>query len=122
MLSKAEDAISKTILEKYSISPEKLALDYTNYFTYIDTDNKKSTLAKHGHNKQKRNDLRQFSLALITTKEFTIPLCSYVYEGNINDVSIFPKYLEQLKQRVSKYSDINNITLFLIKEACPKKS
>ncbi len=122
MLSKAEDAISKTILEKYNISPEKLALDYTNYFTYIDTDNKKSTLAKHGHNKQKRNDLRQFSLALITTKEFTIPLCSYVYEGNINDITIFPEYLEQLKQRVSKYSDINNITVIFDKGSVSKKN
>jgi transposase len=111
MLSKAEDAISKSILKKYDISPEKLALDYTNYFTYIDTNNKKSNITQRGHNKQKRNDLRQFSLALVTTKEFTIPLCSHVYEGNVNDISIFPKYLKQIKKRVSKYSDINNITL-----------
>jgi transposase len=122
MLSKAEDAISKTILEKYNITPEKLALDYTNYFTYIDTNNKKSGLAHRGHNKQKRNDLRQFSLALVTTKEFTIPLCSHVYEGNVNDVSIFPKYLNQIKERVSKYSNVDNITLIYDKGSVSKQN
>ena len=122
MLSKAEDAISKSILKKYDISPEKLALDYTNYFTYIDTNNKKSNITQRGHNKQKRNDLRQFSLALVTTKEFTIPLCSHVYEGNVNDISIFPKYLKQIKKRVSKYSDINNITLIYDKGSISKEN
>lgn len=122
MLSEAEDAISKAILKKYDVSPEKLALDYTNYFTYIDTNNEKSNLTQRGHNKQKRNDLRQFSLALVTTKEFAIPLCSHVYEGNVNDISIFPKYLEQIKERVSKYSDINNITLIYDKGSISKEN
>jgi len=35
MLSKAEDCITKTILNNYDIQLEKLALDYTNYFRYI---------------------------------------------------------------------------------------
>jgi transposase len=120
MLSKAEDIISEMILKNYDISLEKLALDYTNYFTYIDSANKKSKLANRGHNKQKRSDLRQFSLALITSKEFTIPLCSYVYEGNINDITVFPEYLEQIKKRASKYSELDNITLVYDKGSVSK--
>jgi len=120
MLYKAEDTISEMILKSYDISLEKLALDYTNYFTYIDSNNKKSELTDRGHNKQKRTDLRQFSLALITTKEFTVPLCSYVYEGNINDITVFPEYLEQIKTRASKYSDLDNITLVYDKGSVSK--
>ncbi|MGV8147135.1 MAG: IS1634 family transposase [Alkaliphilus sp.] len=121
MLSKVEDRITKTILAEYNICPEKLALDYTNYFTYIDSNNK-STLTKRGHNKQKRTDLRQFSLALLTTKEMSIPLCSHVYEGNVNDVSVFPKYLEEIKNRFPFYGDISKITLIYDKGSVSKKN
>lgn len=111
MLHDAEDAIAERILGYYEISPEKLALDYTNYFTYIDSNNEKSELAKRGHNKQKRNDLRQFSLGSVTTKELAIPLCSYIYEGNVSDVTAFPKYLDLFRKRIGHYTDATDITL-----------
>lgn len=122
MLSEAEDAIAKHILKYYGIKPEKLALDYTNYFTYIDSSNNRSTLAKRGHNKQKRNDLRQFSLGLITTKELAIPLCSYVYEGNINDVTAFPEYLKLLKERIINHNNVEDITLIYDNGSVSKKN
>lgn len=111
MLYDVEDKIAEHILNYYNINPSKIALDYTNYFTYIDSDNNRSTIGQRGHNKQKRDDLRQFSLGLVTTRELAIPLCSYVYEGNINDVTAFPKYLEQIKKRISCYTDATDITL-----------
>lgn len=111
MLYNVEDAIAENILKYYNIQPSKLALDYTNYFTYIDSYNEKCTIAKRGHNKQKRDDLRQFSLGLVTTKELAIPLCSYVYGGNINDVTTFPEYLKLLKKRIVNYTDVKDITL-----------
>lgn len=99
-LMAAEDAITKKILEKYDIGLNKLALDYTNYFTYISSGNDKNTLAKRGRNKQKRYDLRQCSLAVITSKELGIPLFSHVYEGNMNDQTEFKKYMKLLKERM----------------------
>ena len=120
MLIDAEDQIIKAIFEKYNFNPEKIALDYTNYFTYIDSGNEKSTLSKRGHNKQKRNDLRQFSLALFTTKEMMLPLCSYVYEGNINDFTVFPKYFKMLKERIAKYSNNSDITIIFDKGSVSK--
>ena len=94
----------------YDFGIEKIALDYTNYFSYISSSNDKSELAKRGHNKQKRNDLRQYSLALITTKESGLPLYSHIYEGNKNDKTIFLEYLTILKERISNY-DPKTITL-----------
>lgn len=122
MLYNAEDKIAKQVLSSYNIKPSKLALDYTNYFTYIDSNNEESNLAKRGHNKQKRNDLRQFSLGLLTTKELAIPLCSYVYEGNVGDVSAFPKYLELLKKRIINYTDATDITLIYDNGSVSKKN
>lgn len=102
-LRECEDAITRHIFSLYSFQPDKLILDYTNYHSYIATNNDKNTLAKRGHNKQKRHDLRQFSLAVVTSKDVLFPMCSYIYEGNINDQSVFPVYLDQIKQRLSGF-------------------
>ena len=109
-LAEAEDRITQKVFQKYNFGLEKIALDYTNYFSYIGSSNGKSELAKRGHNKQKRNDLRQYSLALITTKETSLPLCSHIYEGNKTDKTIFPEYLKILEKRISNF-DPQNITL-----------
>jgi transposase len=103
-LIKAEDAVTKKILEMYDFELEKIALDYTNYFSYISSTNEKCTIAKRGKNKQKRNDLKQYSLALITTKEMGLPLCSHIYEGNTNDQTEFQKYMPMLKSRIPNYN------------------
>jgi len=109
-LDKAEDAIVKKIFELYDFELEKIALDYTNYFTYIDSSNDRNSIAKRGKNKQKRNDLRQYSLALITTKESGLPLYTHVYEGNVNDQSEFFQFVNLLKNRIPNY-DPKSITL-----------
>ena len=103
-LMACEDAITRHIFGLYNFNVEKLILDYTNYHSYIATPNQKSTLAKRGHNKQKRYDLRQYSLAVVTTKDVLFPMCSHVYEGNINDQTEFPLYLDLLKARVPWFS------------------
>lgn len=103
-LRTAEDSLTKMLLSRYKIGLDKIALDYTNYFTYIDSTNDRNTLAKRGKNKQKRNDLRQCSLAIVTTKELNLPLFSHVYEGNTNDQTEFPEYLMQLKERIPNYN------------------
>ena len=106
----AEDAITKKILQMYDIGLDKLALDYTNYFTYISTDNKKNELAQRGRNKQKRYDLRQCSLTVVTSKEAGIPLFSHVYEGNKNDQTEFSEYLPLFEKRFPD-CDLKEITL-----------
>jgi transposase len=99
----AEDTITKAVLENYDFNIEKIALDYTNYFSYIDSKNIECTIAQRGHNKQKRYDLRQYSMALITTKDIGLPLCSHIYEGNTNDQTEFLTYFNILKKRIPDY-------------------
>lgn len=106
----AEDTITAKILEIFPVEVEKLSLDYTNYYTYIDTENKRCELAQRGHNKQKRYDLRQCSLAILALKDFAIPLFSKIYAGNINDITEFAKYTQSLKSRLPKQYQ-QNITL-----------
>jgi transposase len=109
-IAKVEDTLMRKIFTLYDFGLEKIALDYTNYFTYISSNNNKCNIARRGRNKQKRHDLRQYSLALITTKESGLPLCSYIYEGNKNDQTAFSEYMRILKQRIPDY-DPNKITL-----------
>ena len=109
-LTAAEDAITQKIFSIYNFGFEKIALDYTNYFSYISSSNDRCELAKRGHNKQKRHDLRQYSLAIITTKESGLPLYSHIYEGNKNDQTIFAKYTTVLKKRIPGY-DPDAVTL-----------
>ena len=108
-LWKAENMIVERVLEMYDIKIDKLALDFTNYYTYISTGNRRNTLTKRNkNNKQKRSDLRQFQYAIVTTKEFTIPLYSYVYNGKDNDKTALKNYVDNIKERIPGYesSDI----------------
>jgi transposase len=111
VLMRAEDFITSKIIVEYNIGLDKLALDYTNYFTYISTENEDCKLAKRGRNKQKRHDLRQCSLTVVTTKEAGIPLFSHVYEGNTNDQTEFKEYLPLLEKRMpgTKFDEITLI-------------
>ena len=103
-LQEAENKIVERIFDMYDIKLDKLAIDFSNYFTYISTSNTRNTLTKRNkNNKQKRSDLRQFQYAVVTTKEFTIPLYSYVYSGKDNDKTAFKNYIENLKGRIPNY-------------------
>lgn len=88
--------IVEKVKEEFKIETESLLYDCTNFFTFIDTHNQRSDLAKRGKNKQKRSDLQQINLALLTTKDFQIPLFHKAYKGNIPDVKIFPEVARAL--------------------------
>jgi len=111
-IEKIEDAIIRKVDAKYRLNWSVLFYDSTNFYTYINTTNSKNTIGQRGNNKQKRDDLRQYNLALLTTKDFFIPIFSYIYQGNRNDVSIFPEYLEKMLQRLkSIVGQVEEITL-----------
>jgi transposase len=104
MIEGIEKDLTVALINKYNITLDTLFYDTTNFFTFIDTANERSSLTKRGHNKQKRNDLRQFSLALLVEREFFIPLSSKVYQGNINDSFLFKEYLPEI---LNKFKEIN---------------
>jgi len=107
-----EDDIIKEITRRYNLGYSVLFYDTTNFYTYVATKNKRSHLTQRGYNKQKRCDLRQFNLALLTCKDFLLPLLYHVYEGQRNDVSIFPDYLRMMLKRLkSIIPQIEDVTL-----------
>ena len=87
------------VRKEFGLDSDVLLYDTTNFFTFLATTNDRSSLAKRGHNKAKRHDLRQVGLALLVTKAFQIPLFHKVYEGNIPDVSLFPSLAKELLAR-----------------------
>lgn len=97
-----EDRILQKSIEVFHLDPTSLVYDATNFFTYIDTMNP-SGLAKRGHDKAKRNDLKTVGLALMVIPEFAVPVLSAVYPGNRSDAGQFAEIMQSLKQR---YRDI----------------
>jgi len=78
------------LAELFPLGPETILYDSTNYFSFIDTFNKRTELAQRGHNKQKRTDLRQLSLALFEDSATSLPLYHQCYAGNRHDATQFP--------------------------------
>ena len=58
-----------------------------------------SGLAKRGHDKAKRNDLKTVGLALLVTPDFSVPVLGETYPGNRGDSTQFSDMMEQLKLR-----------------------
>jgi len=111
-LEAIEAELTKRVIEKYQIELDLLFFDPTNFHTYIASDNQRSELAQRGRNKQKRFDLRQFSLSLLAARDGLIPLCSQVYKGNVPDVKAFPDSLSAIRKRLESLScKIDDVTL-----------
>jgi transposase len=94
-----QDRLAERIRRKFQIETEIFLYDTTNFFSYISTHNDRNEVAQRGRQKQKRNDLRQVNLALLTTRDFQIPLFHMTYKGNIPDVAFFPEIAQELLQR-----------------------
>ena len=93
-----EAELAAYIVDEFTLDLRRLIYDATNFYTYIDTQSN-SKIAQRGHNKQKRNDLRQVSLALMVSEDFHIPLFHVLYGGNINDTTEFGSVIEELIER-----------------------
>lgn len=106
-LIEIENNLLKVLIKEFKIDLNCLLYDGTNFYTYINTKTE-SELAKRGHNKQKRNDLRQVSLGMMTSSDFHIPLLNMVYGGNINDTTQFGSVIDELIERYK-----------LLTESCP---
>jgi transposase len=92
-------ALVPRIRQEFGLDAEVLLYDTTNFFTFLSTANDRCTLARRGHSKAKRHDLRQVGLALLVTRDFQIPVFHKVYEGNVPDISLFPDLAQELMAR-----------------------
>jgi transposase len=96
-----EDEITKRVVRQYSIDTECLLFDNTNFYTYFDTDSN-SSLAKRGHSKEKRTDLKIIGLSLMVSPDHNIPLFHEAYPGNKNDAMQFSDIITKIKDRYKK--------------------
>jgi transposase len=95
-LAEIHRAVVSVMVSEYAIETEGLVLDMTNVATYVDSTNERNTIAKRGHAKQKRHDLRIVGLSLIVTKDGAVPVASHSYPGNRPDVTQFAAALGAL--------------------------
>lgn len=100
-LAPIEEAILRRVVARYPVLLDSVFYDTTNFFTFIASDNERPRLARRGHNKQKRHDLRQVGLALLVSRGDRVPLLHELYEGARPDARLFPEVLTRLRQRLS---------------------
>ena len=98
-LQQGSERIAARLVQASGADVSSVALDMTNFATYIATGNGRAPIAQRGKAKQKRTDLRLVGLGLVVTRDGGIPLTWYAYPGDKPDVTQFPAMVDQLKAR-----------------------
>ncbi len=99
VLEEISQAIALRMVDLFGLDCSSVALDMTNFATFIDTANDKAPVAQRGKAKQKRADLRLVGLGLVVTRNGGIPLAWHAYPGDKPDVTQFPALIGQLRTR-----------------------
>ena len=94
-----EHRLALRMIEIFGLDISALALDMTNFATYIDSTNAHAPIAQRGKAKQKRADLRLVGLGLVVTRDGGVPLVSHAYPGNRPDVTQFTAMIDLLVER-----------------------
>jgi transposase len=98
-LAGIEEQLAMRIVDRFGLDTSSVALDMTNFATFIDTGNDAAPIAQRGKAKQKRADLRLIGLGLVVTRDGGVPLLSHAYPGNKPDVTQFPAMITTLAAR-----------------------
>lgn len=98
-LAVIEAQLAVRVCERFGLDTSSVALDMTNFATFIATGNAKAPIAQRGKAKQKRTDLRLVGLGLVVTRDGGIPLLSHAYPGDRPDVTQFPTMIKALAAR-----------------------
>jgi transposase len=94
-----EHRLALRMIETFGLDISALALDMTNFATYIDSANAKAPIAARGRAKQKRVDLRLVGLGLVVSRDGGVPLVSHAYPGSRPDVTQFATMIDLLMRR-----------------------
>lgn len=98
-LAEIEQRLAVRIVGEFGVDIGSLALDMTNFATFIDSANDRAPIAQRGKAKQKRADLRLVGLGLVVSRDGGIPLVSHGYAGNKPDVTQFATMIDKLRAR-----------------------
>jgi transposase len=102
-LREIETRLGRRMVTEFGLDLTGLALDMTNFATFIDTGNERAPIAQRGKAKQKRTDLRLVGLALVITRDGGVPVISHGYPGDRPDVTQFRTVVDDL---VTRYRDL----------------
>ena len=107
-----ERALGARIVAAFGIDLSGLVLDMTNFATFIDSGNERSTMAKRGHAKDGRVDLRLVGLALVVSRDGGVPLVHRAYPGNLPDVTQFGAVVGELVERYRSFTaEVEQLTV-----------
>jgi transposase len=93
------------MVREFDIDLQRVLFDATNFFTFIDTFNERSTLAQRGKSKEGRAALRIVGLALLVSADFPVPLMHRTYPGNQPDAPTFSSLIEEIVARYRLVTD-----------------
>jgi transposase len=94
-LEKAQIEIARAAVGRFELSMDVLAFDTTNFDTFIATTTP-GELARRGHAKSKRSDLRVVGLAVLVSETGHVPLLHRTYPGNGSDQAVLGSCLGAL--------------------------
>lgn len=98
-VEQVESSVVARIVEFERIRLDGLAFDCTNFDSCAAAATQ-SRLLKRGHGKSGKS-LRTLGLGLLATADGGIPLLTFTYPGNENDVTAFTRFLRALDRRKS---------------------
>jgi len=94
-LERAQIAIARAAVGRFDLSADVLAFDSTNFDTHIATTTP-GQLARRGHAKSKRRDLRVVGLGVLVSETGHVPLLHCTYPGNSSDQAVLGSCLDGL--------------------------
>ena len=112
-IKKFESALFQRILLQFpeiKDGMDSLSADFTNYFTYISSQNFQGSLAQLGHSKEGRSGQKIVNVAVVTSSLLGIPIATMVYEGNHNDKTALRDFLNELNERLKDIISLDKIT------------
>jgi len=111
-IARIETAITQRLLPEFELPLDTLLFDATNFFTFIASTNGRCELPARGHNKQKRDDLRQVGVALLCSRQTGLPLFHQTYGGAMADATCFAELLPVMRQRLLElHRDVAALTI-----------
>jgi transposase len=112
VIERIEADLTTHLVQEFHLDLERLLFDATNFFTFIDTFNARSTLAQRGKSKEGRASLRIVGLALLVTADFHVPLLHHTYPGNQPDAPTFAGLADALVARCQQLVEgVEHVTL-----------
>ena len=96
-LEQVQVAIAKAAVARFELSTDVLAFDSTNFDTHIATLTP-GELARRGHAKSKRTDLRVVGLGVLVSETGHVPLLYRSYAGNGSDQGLLRECLAGLRK------------------------